>query len=94
MIKQIIIGISFLGAIGFTYSLAQNESNNVKNTTIKKRGCFSDSNNNGICDNYEKRTCRNADFNEKDSTKKANRCDGSGYSLNQKKQLKKDSVYK
>ena len=93
MMKRTIIGVLFLGAGGLAYSLARNDNNNIENTTIRKRGCFFDSNHNGICDNYEKRTCRKADFNEKDPKRKADRCDGSGYSLNQKRQLKRDKIY-
>ena len=62
----------------------------VKNdSTILKRNCFRDNDRNGVCDNYENKRCRKADFNFDEPNQKSNRCDGSGYTANEKKQLEK-----
>lgn len=62
----------------------------VKNdATILKRNCFRDHDRNGVCDNYENKRCRKADFNFDEPNQKSNRCDGSGYTANEKKKLEK-----
>lgn len=71
------------------YNGTSQKLNKQTEKVIRKRGCFIDCNNNNVCDNYEAKICRKADFNEKDRVKKSNLCDGSGYSLLQKKALKK-----
>lgn len=101
---KIIIGATLLVAISLSYALTQKKRSNnnssykcnnstIDNTTSTKRNCFSDSDQNGICNNYENKTCRKADFNEKNPIKKAERCDGSGYSAKEKEQLQKEKEY-
>lgn len=79
MKKQIIFGLLFLGAIVFCCILTNDNSDHTEYTNNHKKSCFYDSNDNGICDNYEHHTCKKADYNEKYFQKTINKCDGSGY---------------
>lgn len=86
--KNILYFCILFGSLGFTSSMPQ-DTPNKSSVVIKRRGCFIDENHNNVCDNYEKKTCKRADFNEKSSVRKADLCDGSGYSSNQKKEMNK-----
>ena len=61
----------------------------TNDTTIKQRNCYRDNDRNGTCDNYENKRCRKADFNVDEPSQKSNRCDGSGFTANEKKKLEK-----
>lgn len=87
--KRVLFFCMLFAVVSLADTFAQNAqtAQAKSNVTVRKRGCFTDNNQNGVCDNCEQKTCKKASFNESDPAKKANMCDGSGYSLNQKKKM-------
>lgn len=87
--KIVILFVSlFFLSLGTT-SIAQTADKSAT-TTVKRRGCFVDENKDNVCDRCQKNACVRAK-NYK-SGKTENACNGSGYPLTKKAEVKKVST--